>query len=69
MSPVLHLISLRRRSGRAVGRWLAAALLSALAVGGLRAEDGVSDDEIRLGMVNAQSGPAAGLGKGMHAGA
>lgn len=68
MSPVLHLISLRRRSGRAVGLWLAA-LLSALAVGGLRAEDGVSDDEIRLGMVNAQSGPAAGLGKGMHAGA
>jgi len=69
MSPVLHLISPRRRSGRAVGLWLAAALLSALAVGGLRAEDGVSDDEIRLGMVNAQTGPAAGLGKGMHAGA
>ena len=69
MSPVLHLISPRRRPGRAVGCWLLSALLSALAVGGLRAEDGVSDDEIRLGMVNAQSGPAAGLGKGMYAGA
>ncbi len=69
MSPVLHLISPSRRPGRAVGRWLAAVLLSALAVGGLKAEDGVSNDEVRLGMVNAQSGPAAGLGKGMHAGA
>ncbi|MBB6340030.1 ABC-type branched-subunit amino acid transport system substrate-binding protein [Pseudomonas fluvialis] len=59
----------RHRPGLAVGRWLAAALLSALVVGGLRAEDGVSDDEVRLGMVNAQSGPAAGLGKGLHAGA
>ena len=33
------------------------------------AENGVSPDEIRVGMVNAQSGPAAGLGVGMHAGA
>jgi len=41
-------------------------LLPALAVD---AEDGVRPDEIRLGMVNAQSGPAAGLGNGMRAGA
>ena len=33
------------------------------------AEHGVNPDEIRIGMVNAQSGPAAGLGLGMHAGA
>jgi branched-chain amino acid transport system substrate-binding protein len=32
------------------------------------AEDGVSPSEIRVGMVNAQSGPAAGLGAGMQAG-
>ena len=31
--------------------------------------DGVTDTEIKLGMVNAQSGPAAGLGKGMRLGA
>ena len=33
------------------------------------AENGVRPDEIRLGMANAQSGPAAGLGNGMRAGA
>ena len=33
------------------------------------AEDGITDAEIKLGMVNVQSGPAAGLGKGMRAGA
>lgn len=33
-----------------------------------RAEDGVSPGEVLIGMVNAQSGPAAGLGAGMHAG-
>ncbi|HEX5842669.1 MAG TPA: ABC transporter substrate-binding protein [Pseudomonas sp.] len=33
------------------------------------AEFGVSADEVRVGMVNAQSGPAAGLGLGMQAGA
>lgn len=32
------------------------------------AENGVSLDEVRVGMVNAQSGPAAGLGAGMQAG-
>ena len=31
--------------------------------------DGVSASALRLGMVNVQSGPAAGLGKGMRAGA
>lgn len=31
--------------------------------------DGVSAGEIRIGMVNAQSGPAAGLGRGMREGA
>jgi branched-chain amino acid transport system substrate-binding protein len=34
-----------------------------------RAEAGVSADEVRIGMVNAQSGPAEGLGLGMRAGA
>jgi ABC-type branched-subunit amino acid transport system substrate-binding protein len=33
------------------------------------AETGVTDTEVKLGMVNAQSGPAQGLGKGMLAGA
>lgn len=33
------------------------------------AEDGVSTGAIRIGMVNVQSGPASGLGKGMLAGA
>ena len=33
------------------------------------AADGVSDGEIKIGMVNVQSGPASGLGKGMRAGA
>ncbi len=31
--------------------------------------DGITDTEIKLGMVNAQTGPAAGLGKGMRIGA
>ncbi len=34
-----------------------------------RAEPGVSAQEVRVGMVNALSGPAAGLGMGMKAGA
>ncbi len=41
-------------------------LISALPA---RAEPGVSAQEVRVGMVNAQSGPAAGLGLGMKAGA
>lgn len=34
-----------------------------------QAEPGVSEREVRIGMVNALSGPAAGLGLGMRAGA
>lgn len=33
-----------------------------------KAEEGITESEVRLGMVNAQSGPAAGLGSGMLAG-
>ena len=33
------------------------------------AVDGVTDTEIKLGMVNVQTGPASGLGKGMRSGA
>jgi branched-chain amino acid transport system substrate-binding protein len=33
------------------------------------AVDGVTEGEIKIGMVNVQSGPASGLGKGMRAGA
>lgn len=35
----------------------------------VQAEPGISAQEVRVGMVNAQSGPAAGLGVGMKAGA
>lgn len=35
----------------------------------LHAEDGISDKEIRIGMVNALTGPAAGLGTNIKAGA
>ena len=42
------------------------ALFCGVALGG---ETGVDAKELHLGMVNAQSGPAAGLGKGMLAGA
>lgn len=42
------------------------ALFCGAALGG---ETGVDDKELHLGMVNAQSGPAAGLGQGMLAGA
>ncbi len=48
----------------------ALALLVTAGLSGIAAaEVGVSDTEIKLGMVNAQSGPASGLGKGMLAGA
>lgn len=47
-----------------------AAAAAILAISGARAaETGVSDTEIKLGMVNVQSGPAAALGRGMLAGA
>lgn len=45
-------------------------LFSTMLAGHLYAADpGISDTEIRLGMVNAQSGAAAGLGQGMRTGA
>jgi ABC-type branched-subunit amino acid transport system substrate-binding protein len=47
---------------------VAAAFALALAVVGARAEDGVSAGEIRIGMSNALSGPAAGLGTQLKAG-
>lgn len=49
--------------GASVGALLAAAGLPALA------EDGVTDKEIRIGMANALSGPASGLGVDLKAGA
>lgn len=47
---------------------LAAAALSVVAVPAL-ATDGVSATELKIGMVNVQTGPASALGKGMRAGA
>lgn len=44
------------------------AAAAALALPAL-ADDGVTDAEIRIGMVNVQSGPASALGKGMREGA
>ncbi len=45
-------------------------LISAMVVANrLYAADGVTDTEIKLGMVNAQTGGAAGLGNGMRVGA
>ncbi|UUY10360.1 ABC transporter substrate-binding protein [Pseudomonas sp. J452] len=38
-------------------------------VAAVKAEPGISAQEVRVGMVNALSGPAAGLGTGMKAGA
>lgn len=49
--------------------FLAASVPLALSAFPSFAEDGVSPTEIRLGMANAQTGPAAGLGTGMKAGA
>lgn len=46
-----------------------AALTALLAVLPARADDGITDSEIKLGMVNAQSGPASGLGRRLRAGA
>ena len=43
--------------------------LAAGAAGNASADDGISATEVRIGMANAQSGPAAGLGKGVKAGA
>lgn len=49
--------------GAGAGAMLAAAGIPALA------EDGVTDKEIRIGMANALTGPAAGLGVNLKAGA
>jgi len=46
-----------------------ATLTALLAILPVRADDGVAETEIKLGMVNAQSGPASGLGRGLRAGA
>lgn len=48
---------------------LAALVLGAAIALPARAEDGVSDKEIRIGMANALSGPASGLGTNLKAGA
>lgn len=45
---------------------LAAGLFAALPA---HAVEGITDTEIKLGMVNVQTGPASGLGKGMRSGA
>ncbi len=45
------------------------AAAAALCLNAAWATEGISADEIRIGMVNVQSGPAAGLGKGMKSGA
>lgn len=50
-------------------RVLLACLLSPVVAGPLMAEPGISADQVLLGMVNAQSGPASGLGAGVAAGA
>lgn len=50
-------------------RLMPLAVLTALISMPAIAVDGVTDTEIKLGMVNAQSGPASGLGKGMRQGA
>ncbi|SPE21324.1 Extracellular ligand-binding receptor [Burkholderiales bacterium] len=44
-------------------------LLALGLVASTHAETGVSDSEIKIGMVNVQAGPAAALGKGMRTGA
>jgi ABC-type branched-subunit amino acid transport system substrate-binding protein len=45
------------------------ALLSAVAPFAVHADDGVTEKEIRIGMANALSGPASGLGVNLKAGA
>ena len=50
-------------------RSLCAFAAAALSLPATAQSDGVSAGEIRIGMVNAQSGPASGLGKGMLQGA
>jgi ABC-type branched-subunit amino acid transport system substrate-binding protein len=45
------------------------AFAATLACAQVQATEGISPTEIRIGMVNVQTGPAAGLGKGMKSGA
>lgn len=48
---------------------IAATALALAATLPVLAQEGISAAEIKLGMVNVQTGPASGLGKGMRAGA
>src|SRR4051812_33768981 len=48
---------------------LAATLICCALSGGVMADDGVTAREIKIGMANALSGPAAGLGLQLRAGA
>ena len=50
-------------------RTMFAALCCAAALSAARADDGVATNDIKIGMVNAQSGPAAALGIELKAGA
>jgi ABC-type branched-subunit amino acid transport system substrate-binding protein len=44
-------------------------LTLATVLGSAQATDGITATEVKIGMVNVQTGPAAGLGKGMRYGA
>lgn len=57
------------RSLASFSRRAALSLLTVLAPCSVWAEDGVTDKEIKIGMANALSGPAAGLGTHLRAGA
>ncbi|WP_244165514.1 ABC transporter substrate-binding protein [Burkholderia contaminans] len=63
----------RRRTKRATFQQMLALIASIAALvgsdAGFAAEPGVTDNTIRLGMVNAQSGNSAGLGRGLLTGA
>ncbi|MFZ2649543.1 MAG: ABC transporter substrate-binding protein [Burkholderiaceae bacterium] len=50
-------------------RWLFGAAAASISFTGYANVDGISPAEIRIGMVNVQTGPASGLGKGMLEGA
>ncbi|KVE04887.1 ABC transporter substrate-binding protein [Burkholderia anthina] len=66
-SNVLH--ALARPGGRRVLVLFACCTALSGQGAGFAAEPGVTDDTIRLGMVNAQSGNSAGLGRGLLIGA
>jgi ABC-type branched-subunit amino acid transport system substrate-binding protein len=57
------------KSKRLPALWAAFGAVLALSVSAVRAEDGVTASEIRIGMSNALSGPASGLGTQLKAGA